>query len=261
MTSVTWTMCGWRPSSRNTCTSHMMSRSTSEPGKSSLPLRIILTASFLSPASRTTLGTCPPPSPSPPSARSLCESSDADENRRPCAARTVPCVPSPSVPPSSIKFGTEPMFWRHGARIGEAGSNAPPPAAPPAAPAAAPAGPPPVDPSTATPVLVLDAMVSKEDLASAEEMGEILEDARSECSKHGAVSLYVPKPGVSGPAGSGAEEAAIALKLFAEYGTAAEALACGKELHGKQFDGRTVLASFLPPEAFQAVKGLDCFTA
>ncbi|EOD16761.1 hypothetical protein EMIHUDRAFT_210280 [Emiliania huxleyi CCMP1516] len=100
-----------------------------------------------------------------------------------------------------------------------------------------------------------------EDLASAEEMGEILEDARSECSKHGAVSLYVPKPGVSGPAGSGAEEAAIALKLFAEYGTAAEALACGKELHGKQFDGRTVLASFLPPEAFQAVKGLDCFTA
>jgi len=134
-------------------------------------------------------------------------------------------------------------------------------AAPPAAPAAAPAGPPPVDPSTATPVLVLDAMVSKEDLASAEEMGEILEDARSECSKHGAVSLYVPKPGVSGPAGSGAEEAAIALKLFAEYGTAAEALACGKELHGKQFDGRTVLASFLPPEAFQAVKGLDCFTA
>jgi len=161
-------------------------------------------------------------------------------------------------------------------------------AAPPAAPAAAPAGPPeppprtlppesqiqcgfspvggavgppPVDPSSATPVLVLDAMVSKEDLASAEEMGEILEDARSECSKHGAVSLYVPKPGQSGPAGSGAEEAAIALKLFAEYGTAAEALACGKELHGKQFDGRTVLASFLPPEAFRAVKGLDCFTA
>ena len=34
-----------------------------------------------------------------------------------------------------------------------------------------------------------------------------------------------------------------------------------QELHGKQFDGRTVLASFLPPEAFQAVKGLDCFTA
>ena len=65
-------------------------------------------------------------------------------------------------------------------------------AAPPAAPAAAPAGPPPVDPSTATPVLVLDAMVSKEDLASAEEMGEILEDARSECSKHGAVSHPLP---------------------------------------------------------------------
>ena len=137
-------------------------------------------------------------------------------------------------------------------------------AAPPAAPAAAPAGPPPVDPSTATPVLVLDAMVSKEDLASAEEMGEILEDARSECSKHGAVShplppqytppplcrsecskhgavsLYVPKPGVSGPAGSGAEEAAIALKLFAEYGTAAEALACGKvkERRGRRAERR-----------------------
>jgi hypothetical protein len=74
-------------------------------------------------------------------------------------------------------------------------------------------------------------------------------------------SLLSPKPGASGPPGSKVEAKAIALKVFVQFSTAAAALACGKELHGKQFDGRTVQASFVPVADFEELRGLPCYAA
>lgn len=179
--------------------------------------------------------------------------------------------------------------------------------------AAAPSGPPPINTAAATPVLVLLHMISEKDAGDEAEMGDILEDAKSECQKHGKASLLLPrsmcprqpptaravarhapprslplasctvlhsfahahpppppivqcsllspKPGASGAPGSAVEANAIALKVFAHFATADAALACGKELHGKQFDGRTVVASFVPEATFEELGHLPCYAA
>jgi splicing factor U2AF subunit len=74
-------------------------------------------------------------------------------------------------------------------------------------------------------------------------------------------SLLSPKPGASGASGSAVEAKAIALKVFAHFPTASAALACGKELHGKQFDGRTVVASFVSETTFEELRRLPCYAA
>ena len=145
---------------------------------------------------------------------------------------------------------------------------------------------------------MLKHMVSEKDAADEAEMTDILDDAKSECQKHGEVrppvsrmavahpaasslnrtvsawplthlrcpvhpqcSILSPKPGAAGPPGSAIDGPAIALKVFVRFPTASAALSCGKELHGKQFDGRTVEGSFVSEETFEQLKGLPCYSA
>lgn len=73
------------------------------------------------------------------------------------------------------------------------------------------------------------------------------------------VAAISPKPGAGGPPGAGLDEARIALKVFVRFATTASALICAKELHGKQFDGRTVVAKFMSESFFEALQALPCF--
>ena len=129
-------------------------------------------------------------------------------------------------------------------------------AAPPPPPPAAPR-PPALDTSNATAVVMLANMVTEAELNNAEEMVEILEDTKQECEKHGGVlAIAAPKPGA---AGEGALDAsAIGRKVLVHFETAAAATACALELHGKQFDGRTVEATFASEETFTALLELPC---
>jgi len=127
-------------------------------------------------------------------------------------------------------------------------------AAPPSRPA-----PPPLDASNATAVVALTNMMTQEEAASESEVGEILEDTRAEAEKHGTVlSLAAPKPGAAGEPGSALDAAALSLKVFVHFESAASATACAQELHGKAFDGRAVVASFVSVDTFQAVLALPC---
>ncbi len=139
-----------------------------------------------------------------------------------------------------------------------AANSAPAPAVPPPPPASGP----PLDTSNATPVVTLSNMVTEAELGSTDEMGEILEDTKGECSKHGGVDAIVsPKPGVGGDDGTPLALAAVQGRVFVKFGAVEAAVACATELHGKMFDGRTVTAAFLDLEAFAALQALDCYSA
>lgn len=125
----------------------------------------------------------------------------------------------------------------------------------PAMPAAAPA----VDVSQATTVVLLANMVTPEEAANEQEMGEILEDTKTECEKHGKVTTIASaKPGAAGDPAAGLGADAIAQKVFVSFETTDAAIKCARDLHGKQFDGRQVAASFCAPEKFAALLLLPC---
>jgi len=119
---------------------------------------------------------------------------------------------------------------------------------------------PPLAVGSATPVLALKNLVTMDDLSKPNEMADILDDTKSECDKHGLVVAAIsPKPGAGGPPGSGLEEARIGLHVLVRFATATSALICAKELHGKQFDGRTVVVNFMSEETFEELQALPCF--
>jgi len=92
---------------------------------------------------------------------------------------------------------------------------------------------------TSTELLVLSNMVGPDLLADDGEYTEICEDIQEECAKNGpVVKMVVPRTG---------PDAGKAFVLF-EQATAA-ASAYGK-LNGRQFDGNTVTATYLPPSDF-----------
>ena len=129
---------------------------------------------------------------------------------------------------------------------GPSGAAAPPPAE--------------LDLSRATTCLVLANMVKPNDTADAEMMGDILEDAREECAKHGAVTaLFSPRPGAAGDAE--ALEASIRLRVYVQFASEEGAAACARALHGKLFDDLAIEASFAPPSLFTTLLSLPHFTA
>jgi len=116
-----------------------------------------------------------------------------------------------------------------------------------------------LDLSAPTEVLVLQNMVTAEEVANAEEMAEILDDTRAECAKHGAVlKCASPKPGIGGPPGSEIASDRITLRVYVKFATADAAVACAKELHGKMFDKRAVSAAFITSTTFDAISMLPC---
>lgn len=86
-----------------------------------------------------------------------------------------------------------------------------------------------------TRVLVLENMVTEEELRSDQEYEEILEDVRGEVSKYGTVqSLVIPRPPGNSAVG----------KIFIEYLAAPMAEAASRSLRGRQFGGRPVITTY-----------------
>lgn len=95
-------------------------------------------------------------------------------------------------------------------------------------------------------------------------MDEILDDTKGEAAQHGRViAIAAPKPGAKADEDDenipGLDEASLKLKCFVQFETVEAAIACAKDMHNRQFDGRTVLASFASVEVFEAIMGLPCF--
>lgn len=107
-------------------------------------------------------------------------------------------------------------------------------------------------------------MVTDVELGDESECLDILDDAKTECAKHGGVEgILLLKAGVAAnpPAGLdpglvGAADKHI-LVLFDQPGSAARA---AEALHGKKFDGRIVEASFLHDGVFAQLQGLPHHT-
>ena len=117
---------------------------------------------------------------------------------------------------------------------------------------------PPLDLSAATAVLVLANMITAAEAADPAEMAEVLDDTKGECAKHGPViAIAALKPPFEG-ASNGVEAAQYSLKVLVQFESASAATACAHELHGKQFDGRGVVATFAAEPTFAALLDLPC---
>ncbi|KAJ2772123.1 hypothetical protein IWQ56_001519, partial [Coemansia nantahalensis] len=120
----------------------------------------------------------------------------------------------------------------------------PPPYAPPTGhmPPVVPAG-----AAQATPIVQLLNMVTASDLADDAEYEDIMDDIRDECSNYGTVAeLRIPRarpdqPDVAVP-GVG--------KIFVRFASSDEATAALNTLAGRQFNGRTVIASYISEDDF-----------
>ena len=93
-----------------------------------------------------------------------------------------------------------------------------------------------------TRVVVLEHMLSPEDLANPDEYNDILEDTREECSQFGKLEqVVIPKAGEPG-----------ATKVFLEYATEADAGEAIRALQGRTFDGRQVTARYFSMDKYAA---------
>ena len=91
-------------------------------------------------------------------------------------------------------------------------------------------------PSTA---LLLENMVTKEELLDDETYADIVLDTKEECEKHGEVkALEIPRPSATG------EEVTGVGKVYILFQTKEACIAAREALNGRAFDGRTVFASF-----------------
>lgn len=95
-----------------------------------------------------------------------------------------------------------------------------------------------------TRVLSLSNMVQESELLDDAEFADIVDDVRDECSKYGAVrSVAIPRPG-QGLEGVG--------KVFVEFEGLDGAVKARGALAGRQFAGRSVMASYVPEDKFAA---------
>lgn len=94
---------------------------------------------------------------------------------------------------------------------------------------------PPVTPMPTT-VLVLENLVSEDELKDDTEYGEIVQDIQNECSKSGTVlTVKVPRPGQGPDVG----------KAFVQFQAKEMAVAAYQALNGRVFGGNTVKATFI----------------
>ncbi|KAJ2721298.1 hypothetical protein GGI07_004078 [Coemansia sp. Benny D115] len=105
----------------------------------------------------------------------------------------------------------------------------------------------PSDAVQATPIVQLLNMVTPAELDNDEEYADIMEDVGDECNTFGKVlELRIPRQ-----TGSEAPVAGVG-KIFVRYENHSEATIALNALAGRQFMGRTVVASFVQPEDFEA---------
>lgn len=92
---------------------------------------------------------------------------------------------------------------------------------------------------TPTKVVVLENMLTPEELVSDEDYNEIMEDTKDECSQFGALTkLVIPR---TGP-GMG--------KIFLEYQSSTDCTKALNALQGRTFDGRKVVATYFIEDKF-----------
>jgi hypothetical protein len=98
--------------------------------------------------------------------------------------------------------------------------------------------------SLATRVLVLDNMVTEEELKDPAEYSDLCEDIQEECSKLGKlVSSQIPQPGYAGAA------SAIG-RVYLEYETKEEAETALRSLSGRKFGSNAIAANFYDVEKY-----------
>ena len=86
------------------------------------------------------------------------------------------------------------------------------------------------------------AQSGKEDVATAEDHADIVEDTKEECGKYGQVaSVEIPRDGAPGTG-----------LVFVAFAEAAQAAAASNALAGRTFDGKTVEAAPYDEERFAA---------
>jgi len=127
-----------------------------------------------------------------------------------------------------------------------AGGAAMPPGQPPAPLGLVPPVPPPPPPPQPPPTrhLRLENLLTEAVMNDETELRECLEDIRNECERFGPVtSFVVPRP--DDLHGHPQEDVG---KCFVRYESATSAVSAQRELHGRDFDGNTVKALFLPEE-------------
>ncbi|KAJ2715909.1 hypothetical protein H4R19_000937, partial [Coemansia spiralis] len=101
----------------------------------------------------------------------------------------------------------------------------------------------------ATSIVQLLNMVTASDLADSAEYDDIMDDIRDECSNYGAVAeLVIPRPRPDQP------DAVVpgVGKIFVRFATNDEATAALNALAGRQFNGRTVIASYITQDDFDS---------
>jgi splicing factor U2AF subunit len=102
--------------------------------------------------------------------------------------------------------------------------------------------------ATATPVLILENMLSIEELAS-DEYDDIVSDIKEECGQYGTIEdVHIPKPSTDDTKVPGLG------KAYIKYSTAEEAQKANNSLMGRTFDGKKVLCGYLSVEDFDAKK-------
>jgi len=96
--------------------------------------------------------------------------------------------------------------------------------------------------ATPTSVIMLTNMVTLADLESEKEVKEIKEETIEECSKcGGVVACIIPRPHAAGEAATAADEHLG--KIFVAFENTAGAAAAKEKLHGRSFDGKSVVAT------------------
>jgi len=94
-----------------------------------------------------------------------------------------------------------------------------------------------------TKVLVLQNMVTRQELQDDQEYSDIVEDITVEMGKYGAVvSVFIPRPG---------KDAAIIGKVFCEFAELQGAQSAEKGMKGKKFSGRMILTTYMNEQDFR----------
>ncbi|CAL5222289.1 g4628 [Coccomyxa viridis] len=97
-------------------------------------------------------------------------------------------------------------------------------------------------------ILSLREAVTVEELQNDEEYNDIVEDMREECGKFGQVNnVIIPRPtapGTPAPSGLG--------RVIVEFADDNGCTAAYRVLNGRRFGGRTVVATYLPEQSYQA---------
>jgi splicing factor U2AF subunit len=103
--------------------------------------------------------------------------------------------------------------------------------------------------ANATTVLVLDNVVSVDELRSDTDFAEIEEDMRDECGKYGEVqALRIPRP----DADAAAPQPPGVGRVYVRYASTEQAARARAALHGRKFGGNAVVAAYFEEARLEA---------